>query len=208
MAIPGQKTPKYLPEVLSFDTVMAVIDATKNLRDRLLLMTAYSSGLRLEELVSLKPEHIDSKRMLIRVVQGKGNKDRYTTLSEKLLKELRNYWRLYKPKEWLFYSIHPETPLSKSSAQKIFSNAKKKAGITQGHGIHTLRHCFATHSLEAGYDIHRIQRMLGHKNLSTTMVYLHVTKESIAQIKSPLDIFMADELTEKSPWEDDHDHID
>ena len=208
MAIPGQKTPKHLPEVLSFETVMALIDAAKNFRDRLLLMTAYSSGLRLAELVSLKLEHIDSKRMLIRVVQGKGNKDRYTTLSEKLLKELRNYYRIYKPTDWLFYSTHPGNPLSTSSAQKIFSAAKKKAGITQGRGIHTLRHCFATHMLEAGYDIHRIQRMLGHKNLSTTMVYLNVTRESISQIKSPLDIYMADEPTEKSPWEDDHDHID
>ncbi|MBU1169570.1 MAG: site-specific integrase [Proteobacteria bacterium] len=208
MAIPAQRTPKHLPEVLSFEEVMVLINGTKCFRDRLLLMTAYSSGLRLEELVSLKLEHIDSKRMVIRVVQGKGNKDRYTTLSENLLKELREYWRIYKPKDWLFYSTTPENPLSKSSAQKIFSSTKKRTGITRGHGIHTLRHCFATHMLEAGYDIHRIQRMLGHKNLATTMIYLHVTRESISKIKSPLDIYMADEPLAQSPWEDAHDPID
>ena len=97
--------------------------------------------------------HIDSKRMVIRVEQGKGKKDRYTTLSELLLSELRAYWEVYRPGEWLFYSTSPEKRISKSSVQKIYTNAKKKAGIHRGQGIHTLRHCFATHMLEAGYGM-------------------------------------------------------
>jgi site-specific recombinase XerD len=201
IAIPAQRTPVFLPVVLSVEEVMSIIDATTCLRNRLLLMTAYSAGLRLEELVSLRISHLDAKRMVIRVVQGKGNKDRYTTLSQRLLVELREYWRIYKPTDWLFYASRKETPLSKSSAQKVFSNAKKKAGITRARGIHTLRHCFATHMLEAGYDIRRIQKMMGHKNISTTMVYLHVSRESVSGMKSPLDLYLSGHQDKQIPWE-------
>lgn len=200
IAIPAQRTPTYLPEVLSIEDVLQLIDATTNLRNRMLLMTAYTGGLRLEELVSLKLEHIDSKRMVIRVVQGKGNKDRYTTLSQTLLAGLKAYYLAYKPVEWLFYSTHPEKALAKSSAQKIYSNCKKKTGITRGRGIHTLRHCFATHMLEAGYDIRRIQKMMGHKNISTTLIYLHVSCESVSNIKSPLDMYIERQKPNETPW--------
>ena len=189
LSIPSQRTPKFLPEVLSVEEVKDIISATTTLRNRLLLMAAYSGGLRLGELVALGVRHIDSKRMVIQVEQGKGKKDRYTTLSELFLSELQVYWEVYRPGEWLFYSTSPEKPISKSSVQKIYTNAKKKAGIHRGQGIHTLRHCFATHMLEAGYDIRRIQKMLGHSNVSTTMVYLHVSRESVSRVQSPLDIY-------------------
>ncbi|MBU4470722.1 MAG: tyrosine-type recombinase/integrase [Desulfobacteraceae bacterium] len=149
---------------------MRIIDAPDNLKHRVLLMTIYSGGLRVSEAVSLKPAHIDSERMLIRVEDSKGAKDRYTLLSKKLLKELRLYWKVCKPKHWLFPSTrNPEHPIDTSSAQKIFYNAKNKAGISKGNGIHVLRHCFATHLLEAGYDVRRIQIMMGHTALSTPM---------------------------------------
>ena len=202
ISIPAQRTPRYLPEVLSVEEVMALINAATGFRNRMLLMTAYSAGLRLEELVCLKPGHIDGKRQVIRVVQGKGQKDRYTTLSEVLLKELRQYWQMYKPVEWLFYSTSPEKQMSKSTVQKVFTNAKKRAGINRARGIHTLRHCFATHMLEAGYDIRRIQKMMGHKSISTTMTYLHVSRESVSKIKSPMDLYYKDTTAFPSEWED------
>lgn len=204
ISIPAQRTPKFLPEVLSAEEVMKLIDSTTNFRNRLLLMTAYAGGLRLEELVSLKVGHIDSKRMIIRIVQGKGQKDRYTTLSKILLEELKQYWRIYRPHKWLFYVKEPEKQMSKSTVQKIFTNAKKKAGIKRGRGIHTLRHCFATHMLEAGYDIRRIQKMMGHKSVSTTMIYLHVSRESVSSITSPLDMHYNNSVAGPAEWREDN----
>ncbi|MBU4471999.1 MAG: site-specific integrase, partial [Proteobacteria bacterium] len=161
--LPPRKGPTKLPVVLSHKEVMRIIEAPDNLKHRVLLMTIYSGGLRVSEAVSLKPAHIDSERMLIRVEDSKGAKDRYTLLSKKLLEELRLYWKVCKPKHWLFPSTrNPEHPIDTSTAQKIFYNAKNKAGITKGNGIHVLRHCFATHLLEAGYDVRRIQIMMGH----------------------------------------------
>ena len=156
-------------------------------KHRIILMTACSAGLRVSEVVSLKLRHIDSARMLIFVEDGKGVKDRHTILSKKLLENLRNYWQSYRPTKWLFPSPDPEKHISRSTAQKLFANAKKKAGISRGRGIHTLRHCFATHLLEAGYDISTIQKLLGHRHLSSTLIYLHVSKKVISAVKSPLD---------------------
>jgi len=204
LQLPRKKTPVKLPEVLSVDEVNLVINAPSNIKHRLILMTAYSAGLRVGEVVSLKLRHIVSARMLILVEDGKGVKDRYTILSEKLLENLRNYWQSYRPTKWLFPSTDPEKHISRSTAQKLFANAKKKAGISKGRGIHTLRHCFATHLLEAGYDISTIQKLLGHRHLSTTLIYLHVSKKVISAVKSPLDSdHFAD--TPKCPWEED-DH--
>jgi site-specific recombinase XerD len=163
-------------------------------------MAVYSAGLRLSEVVSLKPNHIDSQRMLIRVEGGKGRKDRNTILSERLLTSLRSYWRLYKPSYWLFPSKDPEKHISRDTTQKIYYRAKKKAGITKGKGIHTLRHCFATHLLEAGYDIRKIQVLLGHKHVTTTTIYLHISNKAISMVKSPLDFIWSDEK-ETCPWE-------
>jgi integrase/recombinase XerD len=160
------------------------------LKHRLILMTTYSAGLRASEVIVLKPEHIDSKRMLIKVENGKGGKDRYTLLSERLLKELRHYYKTFQPKTYLFPSSYKDKALlCYESVRSIYENARKKAGIKKGPGLHTLRHSFATHLLEAGYDIRKIQILMGHKSLSTTMIYLHVSRETLSKIKSPLDLF-------------------
>lgn len=192
--LPPRQKPTKLPVILNRKEVMRIIEAPTNLKHRVLLMTIYSAGLRVGEAVSLKPEHIESQRMLIRVEQSKGAKDRYTLLSKKLLEDLRQYWKIFQPEHWMFPSpLFPERHIDTSSAQRIFYQAKKKAGITKGNGIHVLRHCFATHLLEAGYDIRRIQIMLGHRSLSTTMIYLHVTQSGLAKITSPLDLPEVDE---------------
>ena len=204
LQLPRKKTPVKLPEVLSVDEVKRVINAPSNIKHRVILMTGYSAGLRVGEVVRLKMGHIISARMLILVEDGKGVKDRYTILSKTLLENLRQYWQSYRPTKWLFPSTNQQKHISRSTAQKLFVSAKKKAGISKGRGIHTLRHCFATHLLEAGYDISTIQKLLGHRHLSTTLVYLHVSKRAISAVKSPLDFdHFAD--NPKCPWEED-DH--
>jgi site-specific recombinase XerD len=185
------KTPSKLPTVLSQEEIWSIINATDNMKHRLLLMTTYSAGLRASEVLALKAEHIDSKRMLIKVT-GKGGKQRYTLLSKKLLKELRYYYKTCQPKTYLFPSSYkPKKPrmLSYESFRSTYENARKKAGVKRGPGLHTLRHSFATHLLEAGYDIRKIQVLMGHTRLTTTMIYLHVSRETIAKIPSPLDLF-------------------
>jgi site-specific recombinase XerD len=151
-------------------------------------MTTYAAGLRLSEVRHLRPIHIQSERMLIRVEQGKGAKDRYTLLSPQLLQELRAYWREYRPGEWLFPNQKRSGPILRGTAQHIYYNAKRRAGLQRGHGIHTLRHCFATHLLEAGVDLRTIQHLLGHRNLQTTAIYLHVTEKKLADLHSPFDL--------------------
>ncbi len=193
----GENAPDYahrktrkLPTVLAQEEVWQIINAPENLKHRLILMTTYSAGLRAGEVIVLKPEHIDSKRMLIKVENGKGGKDRYTLLSEKLLKELRPYYKTFQPKTYLFPSSYKgKDLLCYESVRSIYENARKKVGIKKGPGLHTLRHSFATHLLEAGYDIRKIQILMGHKSLSTTMIYLHVSRETLSKIKSPLDLF-------------------
>jgi len=138
--IPPRGRQKKLPIVLSCDEVQRLIDAAKNIKHRVFLMTVYSAGLRVSEAVYLKPCHIESNRMMIRVEQGKGRKDRYTLLSKTLLHELRNYWRCYRPNEWLFFAQDRNRAMPVGTAQKIFYSAKQKAGITNGRGIHTLRY--------------------------------------------------------------------
>ncbi len=202
LQLPRKKTPVKLPEVLSVDEVKRVINAPSNIKHRMILMTTYSAGLRVSEVVRLELRHIVSSRMLILVEDGKGVKDRYTILSKTLLENLRNYWQSYRPSKWLFPSANPENHISCSTAQKLFATAKKKAAISKGRGIHTLRHCFATHLLEAGVDISTIQKLLGHRHLSTTLIYLHVSNRVISAVKSPLDF---DHFTDnpKCPWEED-----
>jgi site-specific recombinase XerD len=141
-------------------------------------------------MTTLKPEDIDSKRMLIKV-QGKGGKQRYTILSKKLLKELRRYYKHVQPKTYLFpssFKTKKHQPITYQTAYTIYEKSRKKAGIKSGSGIHTLRHSFATHLLEAGYDIRRIQVLMGHSRLSTTMIYLHVSRKTLSRIPSPLDL--------------------
>ena len=183
---------KKLPTVLTQEEIWRIINAPKNLKHRLVLMATYSAGLRAFEVAALKPEHIESKRRLINVERGKGGKQRYTILSVRLLKELRRYYKTCQPKTYLFpssYKHRKDQQLTYTSVRSIYEKARKKAGIKKGVGIHTLRHSFATHLLEAGYDIRRIQVLMGHRRLSTTMIYLHVSRKTLSKIPSPLDLF-------------------
>jgi len=201
---PPKKSLKKLPVVLSRNEVWKIINAAHHPKHRLVLMTTYSAGLRAAEVVNLTIDHIDSSRMMIRVEQGKGNKDRYTLLSTKLLEELRLYWKVVRPVKWLFPGRMPHERMSVGCAQRIFYKAKKKAGIKRGGGIHTLRHCFATHLLEDGCDIRKIQMLLGHQSLKTTSVYLHVAKKDLRSLKSPMDYFDENDDPE-CPWEDENE---
>jgi integrase/recombinase XerD len=187
------KTPKNLPTVLSQEEIWSIINAPDNIKHRLMLMTTYSAGLRASETLALKPENIDSKRMLIKVENGKGCKQRYTLLSKKLLPELREYYRTYQPKILLFPSHREGKPLAYETIRSVYDKARKKVDVKRNDGVHTLRHSFATHLLEAGYDIRKIQVLMGHTRLTTTMIYLNVSRETLAKIPSPLDLFHTDE---------------
>jgi site-specific recombinase XerD len=187
----ARKIPRKLPTVLSPAQVAAIISSPANLKHRLILMTTYSAGLRAGEVAKLKPKHIDSERMLIKIVGGKGNKDRYTMLSIRLLEQLRFYYKKCRPSHYLFasnFKSRKNKPLSYETIRSIYEKARKSAGVKRGKGIHTLRHCFATHLLEAGYDIRKIQVLMGHARLSTTMIYLHVSRQTLSKIPSPLDL--------------------
>jgi site-specific recombinase XerD len=174
------------------------------MKRRLLLMTTYSAGLRASEVIKLKPEHIDSKRMLIKVEEGKGGKDRYTLLSKMLLEELRYYYKKYRPKTYLFPSSYKGRGLlTYETVRSMYEDARKKAGVSKGPGIHTLRHSFATHLLEAGYDLRKIQILMGHRSLTTTMIYLHVSQETLSKIKSPLDLFEVERVAKNEREVDD-----
>jgi len=185
------KIPRKLPTVLSQEEIWSIINATDNIKHRLMLMTIYSAGLRASEVLVLKAEHIDGKRMLIKVT-GKGGKQRYTLLSEKLLPELREYYKTYRPKILLFPSHRKGKPLTYETIRSAYEKARKKAAVKRGKGVHCLRHSFATHLLEAGYDIRKIQVLMGHTRITTTMIYLHVSRETLAKIPSPLDLFNPD----------------
>jgi len=195
LRVPAKRSGR-LPEPLSRSEIARLLDATQNTKHRVLLMTAYGGGLRVSELVHLLPRDIHSERMLIRVNQGKGRKDRYTLLSQRLLEELRAYWREHRPQHWLFSGKDTSNPLPVATAQKIFSTAKQRAGVAHGHGIHCLRHSFATHLMEAGVPLPTIQRLMGHASLSTTAKYLHVTSKHLGSIRSPLDLLRLPEVTD------------
>ncbi|MFO0820418.1 MAG: site-specific integrase [Pirellulales bacterium] len=176
-----------IPDPLGRNEVAQLLAAADNPKHRVLLMITYGGGLRVSEVVRLRPEQILSDRMLIRINCAKGQKDRYTLLSARMLSELRAYWRLYRPGEWLFPGGSGES-MAIASAQKCYQHAWRAARLTHGSGIHTLRHSFATHLLEAGVDLLTIQRLLGHSQLSTTARYLHVTNQHLQRLTSPLDL--------------------
>jgi site-specific recombinase XerD len=176
-----------LPEVLGQKEVERLLLATTKQRDRCLLMTAYATGLRVSELVRLKVSAIDSERMMVRVEQGKGKKDRYTVLSPRLLTELRSYWKEHRSPIYLFPN-RKGGPISIDYAQRIYNLAKLRAGIQKGHGIHTLRHCFATDLLEAGVDLRTIQTLLGHNSMVSTERYLQIRQHKITTTANPLDL--------------------
>ena len=176
-----------LPEILSGNELERLFAAADKLKYRVLLMTAYSGGLRASEIVHLKVTDIHSDRMMIRVEQGKGLKDRYTLLSKRLLEELRNYWLLRRPTLWLFPG-QKNRPLTRNRAYQIYVQAAKKAGLKRKGGIHTLRHCFATHLLETGTDLRTIQILMGHNSIRTTVRYLQLTSKTLQGTKNPLDL--------------------
>lgn len=191
--IPFQKSRRRLPVVLSRQEVRRLIDTTTTFRDRAILMTLYAGGLRTGEGVRLRVSDIDSHRMVIRVHQGKGRKDRYVMLSPRLLVNLRRYWRTHGSMLWLFpASRDPSKPLCRHLVSKHFQAAKKRAGITKDVSPHSLRHSFATHLLERGVNLRVIQRLLGHRSLRTTEIYTHVAESCVRETASPLDDLLPD----------------
>jgi len=187
--IPGPRMPSKLPEILSRKEVTRLLSHAGSPRNRVLLMTAYGAGMRVSEIVHLRVRDVDSERMVIRVEQGKGAKDRYTLLSPRLLHELRGYWQLEHPRPWLFPMQRTHRrPMDSGTAGRIYTRAKKRAAIDKAGGIHALRHAFATHLLEAGTDLHTIQRLLGHGHIRTTMRYLHLARRHLTERSSPLDL--------------------
>jgi site-specific recombinase XerD len=186
--LPGAKEPSKLPEVLSHEELVRLFTVTTNDKHRALLMTTYAAGLRASEVTRLKNTDIDSQRMCLRVEQGKGSKDRYLPLSERLLVQLRVYWRRRRPALWLFPGHPTDRPMSRHSASSIYRGAKAKAGITKRGGIHTLRHCFATDLLEAGTDLAILQRLMGHGSIRSTMRYLHIARSKTSATTSPLEL--------------------
>ena len=193
-AIPRPKPERTLPQVLSTDDIVLMIQLTKNLKHKAMLSTAYSAGLRVSELVNLKVSDIHSSNMQILVSHGKGRKDRYTLLSENNLILLRTYFRGYKPTQYLFENERTRLPLTTRTAQAVFNAALIRANIHRDLTFHTLRHSFATHMILAGVDIFFIQKLLGHASIETTSIYLHVLNKELSAIKSPLDNYMGGNL--------------
>lgn len=189
--IPFPKQPKKLPVVLSVAEVARLFGAVWHLKQRTILETMYASGCRVSEALNLKIADVDSERMVLRIVQGKGRRDRYVTLSPTLLAKLRAYWKVYQPPGFLFPGQPPERPLSNSTVQAAIVEARKIAGIKKRVTTHTLRHSFATHLLERGVDLKQIQVLLGHANLNTTSVYLHVASETLRRTAESNDLLRA-----------------
>jgi integrase/recombinase XerD len=193
--IPYGKRPKTLPSVLAPQEVRRLIDAAPTPRDRIFLQVAYGCGLRLSELIHLQVTDIDSARMVIHVRQGKGAKDRLVPLSPRLLQELRAYWRQYRPRPWLFPGDKPGQPISGSNMQRRFGQLVQRVGLTKHCSLHTLRHSYATHLLEAGVDLLTLKTLLGHKTLETTTRYLHVNTQRLQQTPSLLDLLVVPQPT-------------
>jgi site-specific recombinase XerD len=187
--VPRPKKKQQNPAMFNQDEIAAIIKGTENIKHKAMLMVAYSSGLRVSEVVALKPSNIDSKRMCLHIEQGKGKKDRMVSLSPVLLVMLREYWQQWKPKPkvYLFEGQEAGIQYSTRSLQEVLQQAKDRASIKKKGSIHALRHSFATHLLDKGADVSMIMKLLGHNDVRTTMRYLHVTNRDLLQIVSPLD---------------------
>jgi integrase/recombinase XerD len=181
------KREKLLPNVLGKEEVKRILEAHANLKHKVMLSLIYSCGLRCGELLALKPSHIDSGRNLVLIKNAKGKKDRIVPLSGKILEMLREYYKVYKPKIYLFEGQSIGKPYDARSLQLILKQALHKAGITKPVTLHWLRHSYATHLLESGTDLRYIQELLGHNSSKTTEIYTHVSTKNIQQIKSPFD---------------------
>jgi len=187
-AVPTCRRPQKLPVVLSQQEVGRFLDAVENLKHRVILTICYAAGLRISEAVRLTPDAIDSQRMVIRVAQGKGGKDRYVMLSPRLLDLLRSYWRSAHPKLWLFPGDVPGQPITTFAVEQICRKVRRQANLAKPVTPHSLRHAFAVHLLEAGADLRTIQLLLGHRSLSTTARYLRLATSRVCATASPLDI--------------------
>lgn len=186
--IPAPKTPKKLPIVLSPEEVLQFLDCVIASNHRTILTCCYAAGLRISEAIALEVTHIDSQRMMIRVEQGKGQKDRYVMLSPKLLKILRHWWRQNRPRPWLFPGRIPGEHITRDAVNLACQNARQRCRIPKPITPHTMRHCFAVHLLEQGTDVRTIQLLLGHRSLTTTARYLRIATTKVSSTTSPLDL--------------------
>ena len=186
--VPAPRQPQKLPEILSREEVWRLFNACTRVRDRLLLATTYAAGLRVSEVVPLKVSDLDADRMTVRIEQGKGAMDRSVPLSPRLLKEWRAYWQTAPAGRWLFPNRQGTRPIDITVAQKVYTLTKLRAGIRKQGGIHALRHAFATHLLEAGRDVHTVQRLLGHRYVTSTVRYFHLSQGRVLATPSPLDL--------------------
>jgi len=186
--LPRPKKPQRLPIVLSPEEVVHFLSCVESRKHRVILTTCYAAGLRISEAVGLKPAAIDSQRMVIRVEQGKNQKDRYVMLSPKLLEILRGYWRWARPKEWLFPGGHPGQPMVRATVEAACQKAHRLTGLSKPVTPHSLRHAFAVHLLESGSDVRTIQLLLGHSSLATTARYLRIATSKVCATPSPLDL--------------------
>ena len=186
--IPTPKVPKRKPDVLAGSEVIELLAAVKSLKNRTVLTTAYGAGMRVSEACSLRVDDIDSKRMLIKIRGGKGDKDRYVMLAQNLLQGLREYWKVIKPpKPFLFPGQRAQSHIAPRTVQSALKKAVAKVGLTKRVTPHTLRHAFATHLLESGTDIRTVQVLLGHASIRSTQLYTHISNVHIATAESPLD---------------------
>jgi integrase/recombinase XerD len=181
------KQPRKLPVVLSLQEVARFLGAITHIKHRAILMTAYAAGLRVSEVTRLRVADIDSQRMVLRIRQAKGQKDRFVVLSPRLLKLLREYWKAVRPSDFLFPGARPDQPITSGSVHRVCRAARERCGLGKHVTVHTLRHSFATHLLEDGTDLRTIQILLGHRSLSTTARYLHVATAALRSTRSPLD---------------------
>ena len=181
------KRRRKLPVVLSLNEIFRILATVGNLKHRMMIMTTYSAGLRLNELTHLKCHDIDSQEMRILIRNGKGEKGRYVMLSETLLVDLREYWQAYRPGEWLFSNRDRSQPIGHRTVQRVFERARDAAGIDKPATLHSLRHSFAVHLLQAGVNLKYIQELLGHSSIQSTLIYLKLAPECAKAVRSPLD---------------------
>jgi site-specific recombinase XerD len=186
--VPQARQPQRLPEILSCEEVVRLLAAVRHEKHRLVFETIYACGLRVSEATQLKVRDIDRDRMTVRIEQGKGRKDRYVPLSKRLLKRLDHAWATDRPRHWVFEGCTPERCLHVTAVQRAYTLAKLHAGIHKHGGVHALRHAYATHLIESGVDVLTVQRLLGHRSVSTTMRYFHLSQARIAVVRSPLDL--------------------
>lgn len=186
--IPAPKKPRPLPVVLSPEEIVRFLDGVKPLKHRTLLTTCYAAGLRISEAVHLRPTDIDSRRMVIRVEQGKGQRDRYVMLSPQLLEILRAWWRVRHPRPWLFPGRRADHPIGRAAVERACHDARRRARLSKPVTPHLLRHAFAVHLFEAGTDLRTIQLLLGHRSLDTTAQYLRIATTKVCSTSSPLDL--------------------